>query len=167
MSRPRRQVVDAAAVETDFAGVGRVERAQQVQQRALARAALADDRQKLAAADFQIDSAQHGNFDPALAVAFLEADGRQLHGARPVGGPRRRRHRASVSALAGRPLGSHARVRRRIAVFEALLIAQGLHGMQTAARRAGRMLATTAIAIAPATIQATVNGSTIVGIFWK
>ena len=41
----RREVVDPLAVEMDFARVRRVERAQQVQQRALARAALADDRQ--------------------------------------------------------------------------------------------------------------------------
>ena len=39
----RGEVVDAVAVEVDFAGVGRVERAEQVQQRALAAAALADD----------------------------------------------------------------------------------------------------------------------------
>ena len=43
-----RQIVDPPAVVVDFALVGRVERAQQVQQRALARAALADDRQELA-----------------------------------------------------------------------------------------------------------------------
>ncbi len=47
----RRQIVDAVAFEVDLAGVGRVERAEQVQQRALAGAALADDRQELAAAD--------------------------------------------------------------------------------------------------------------------
>ena len=44
------------------------------------------------------------------------------------------------------------------------LIAQGLHGVQPSRRRAGRMLATTAIATAPATIQARSAGSTMVGI---
>ena len=43
-----RQVVDPLAGVIDFALVGRIERAQQVQQRALARAALADDGQELA-----------------------------------------------------------------------------------------------------------------------
>ena len=44
------QVVDPVALEMDLALVGRVERGQQVQQRALARAALADDGHEFAAA---------------------------------------------------------------------------------------------------------------------
>ena len=47
-----------------------VERAEQVQQRALARAALADDRQELAVVDVEIDAAQHRDFDLPLAIAF-------------------------------------------------------------------------------------------------
>jgi len=43
VARVRRQVIDAASVKRNLAFVRRVERAQQVQQRALARATLADD----------------------------------------------------------------------------------------------------------------------------
>ena len=68
----RRQVVDPSAAEMHLAAVGRVERAQQVQKRALARAALADDRQELAPADFEIDTPQHRNLDVSLAVAFFQ-----------------------------------------------------------------------------------------------
>ena len=62
----------------DFALIGRVERAQQVQQRALARAALADDRQELARPNAQTHAAEHGHFDRAFAVALVQVDGRQL-----------------------------------------------------------------------------------------
>ena len=68
------QIVDPPPVEMHFAGGRGVERAQQVQERALARAALADDRQELAAADFEIDAGQHGNLDRPLAIVLLQAD---------------------------------------------------------------------------------------------
>ena len=56
-----RQVVDAIAFEANFAGVGRVERREQVQQRALAAAAGADDGDELALVNRELDALQHGN----------------------------------------------------------------------------------------------------------
>ena len=52
-----------SAVEADLALVGGVEGAQQVQQRALAGAALADDGQEFAAADAQAHPLQHRDFE--------------------------------------------------------------------------------------------------------
>src|SRR6516165_11702410 len=46
-----------------------------MQQRALSRARLADNRNEFAAADFDVDSAQHGNFVLTLAVRLLDGDG--------------------------------------------------------------------------------------------
>ena len=72
------EVVDPPAGVVDFALVGRVERAQKVQQRALAGTALADDRQKLAATDAQAHAPQDRHFDRALAVALVQVDGEEL-----------------------------------------------------------------------------------------
>lgn len=52
--------VEALAVEDEFAGVGQVERADEVEQRALAAAARPDDGDGLAARDFEREAAQHG-----------------------------------------------------------------------------------------------------------
>ena len=73
-----RKVVDPLPAVIDFALVGRVERAQQVQERALARAALPDDRQKLALADAQAHAPEHRHFDRALAVALVQVDRQQV-----------------------------------------------------------------------------------------
>ena len=73
------QVVDAMALEVDFAGVGLIERAEQVQQRALAAAAGADDRHELALADLEVDALQHGDLERRLAVALEQAAAGQVH----------------------------------------------------------------------------------------
>ena len=52
--------VEALAVEEEFAGVGQVERADEVEQGALAAAARPDDGDGLAARDFEREAAQHG-----------------------------------------------------------------------------------------------------------
>src|SRR5436190_1602320 len=52
----RGKVVDAMAEEMNFAGGGRVERAQKVQERAFARATLPDNGQELALPHFQIQA---------------------------------------------------------------------------------------------------------------
>ena len=70
----RRQVVDASAVEEDFALVGPVEGAEQVQQRALAGAGGADDAEELARLDLQIEAAQHFRLDGVLAVGLVQLD---------------------------------------------------------------------------------------------
>ena len=67
------QVVDPQAVELDGAGVGRVEQAEQMEERTLARAAGPDDGDELAALDLQVDPAEYRHFVPALAVRLLEA----------------------------------------------------------------------------------------------
>ena len=64
------QVVDPLAVEQHLARFGRVEQAQQVQERALARAAGPHDRDHLAALDLQIDPAQNGDLVLALVIAL-------------------------------------------------------------------------------------------------
>ena len=71
------QVVDPPAVEVDFALVRGVERAQQVQQRALARAALPDDRQKLALADAHAQRRAARAPHRPLAVALVQVGGGQ------------------------------------------------------------------------------------------
>jgi hypothetical protein len=61
-SRSRRadeSPVDPRAAELDRARVGRVEQAHEVQQRALARAALAHDRDELAGREVEVHTPQH------------------------------------------------------------------------------------------------------------
>ncbi len=72
------QVVEPFAVEQDFADVGRVEQAQQMQQRALSRAGLADDRKEFALFRADIDAAEHGDFVLALAVGLLDRGRRDV-----------------------------------------------------------------------------------------
>src|SRR5687768_1537299 len=64
-------------VEPDFARCGLVERAQQVEQRALPRAARADDRHELAAAHGEIDAGQHLD-EVAVAAGVHLAEGVRL-----------------------------------------------------------------------------------------
>ncbi len=94
-----RQVVDALAVEMDFAGVRPVERGQQVQQRALARPALTDDRQELAVAHLEVDAAQDRNLDLPFAIALFQFDRSQLQ--RPRGRAGRRQSESDPAACAG------------------------------------------------------------------
>ena len=51
ISLPHRNVIDPLLLEVDLPFVRLIQRAQQMQQRAFARTALPDDRQKLATAD--------------------------------------------------------------------------------------------------------------------
>jgi len=62
---------DVLAVQLDAARGRRVQAAHQVQQRALAGAGGADDRQRLAGADVEVDAVQHGEVD----APFMEALG--------------------------------------------------------------------------------------------
>src|SRR5262245_18838831 len=71
----RSEIVDPLALEVNFAGVGRVERAEQMQQRAFAAAALTHDRLEPAFADRKIDSLKHRHDELALAIALLQAAG--------------------------------------------------------------------------------------------
>ena len=72
------QVVDPLAVEQDRAGVGRVEQAEHVQQRALARAAGPDDRHELAVLDLQVDPPEHRDRRLPLPVALLQPARREV-----------------------------------------------------------------------------------------
>src|SRR5258708_7940205 len=75
VARTRRQVVDPLIVERDFAHVGAVKQPQQVQERALSRARLPDNRNELAPPDFDVDPAQDGNLVLTLAIRLLDGDG--------------------------------------------------------------------------------------------
>src|SRR5262249_39124953 len=69
-------------LKQDFSRVGQIERTQQMQQRALAAAALADDGDEFALADLKIDPFQHRDDELAFAVALFEAaGGKQRSGA--------------------------------------------------------------------------------------
>ena len=74
MSRPAvEQVVDAIAFKVNLALVGRVERGEEMQQRALATTAGSDDGDELAFANGELDALEHGNLQRALAVALADA----------------------------------------------------------------------------------------------
>src|SRR5262245_41497134 len=66
------QVVDPPAIELNRPTVGLIERAEQVQERALARARSADDAQELAGLNVEVEPAQDRNDDLVAAVAFVE-----------------------------------------------------------------------------------------------
>jgi hypothetical protein len=80
----RGEVVDAAATKVNFAGVGGVERAEQVQERAFAAAALANDGNESAFADLEIDALEDRDDELGFAVGFFEAGGGEERGG--VGG---------------------------------------------------------------------------------
>ncbi len=73
----RRRIVDALAVQTNTPMIRLVERAEQVQERALAAAGSADDAKKLAVMHLQIQPAQHARLDRVLAVGLVKANGSQ------------------------------------------------------------------------------------------
>ena len=52
-----------------------VERAEQVQQRALAGAGRADDAQELAVRDVEVEAVEHRHLDGVLAIGLVEIDG--------------------------------------------------------------------------------------------
>src|SRR5688500_19139402 len=79
-----RQVVVPATGEMNLAAVGRVEGGEQVQQRALAAAALADDRRESPWRNLQIDAAEDGDFDLPLAKALDEPLGCQERRSRGI-----------------------------------------------------------------------------------
>ena len=83
------KVVDTRSVVVDLARVRPVQQSQQVQQRTLARAAGADDRDELAGLDVEIDVFEDGNLDLPFAIAFAQCEGLQ---------PRRSGRAASASA---------------------------------------------------------------------
>src|SRR5262245_19509162 len=76
----RRQAVDASPVEADRPLIRLVEGAHQVQQRALARARRADNREELAIAHLELDALQHLHLDGVLAVGLLQSlNGEHFH----------------------------------------------------------------------------------------
>ena len=68
---------DTCKLHVDGAVVGLVERAQQVQERALAGARGADDAQELAGIDLQVEAAQHAHLVGVPAVGLVQARGAQ------------------------------------------------------------------------------------------
>ncbi len=66
------QVVDPVLLQANFPGVGRIKQTEQVHQRALATARLADDRHKLAASDTQIDPSQNRNLRRPFRIGLTE-----------------------------------------------------------------------------------------------
>ena len=78
-SRPASgQIVDPASVVVDFPLVRGIEGSQNVQQRALARAALADDGQQLALPDAEAHAMQDRDNVGPLAIALVHVDRQQL-----------------------------------------------------------------------------------------
>ena len=61
------------AADEDFPGRGRIEPAQQVQQRALAGSRGADDGEPLAGSDGKIDAEQHRHLERPAAICFAQA----------------------------------------------------------------------------------------------
>ena len=66
------KIVDPMAEEVNFTGRWRVKRSQKVQKRAFARAALANNGQKLSLPHFEVHAGQDGNVEGAYAIGFLE-----------------------------------------------------------------------------------------------
>ena len=163
----RRQVVDALAVEKDFAFVGPVEDAEQVQQRTLAGAGGADDAEEFALLYFQVEAAQHFRLDGVLAIGLLQR--------RPPTTP------ARLLAWVVSPycLFPTSRERKRAVIPCGRLCSRLVNGLfaysyrsartgwSSAARSAGKMLNSTAIPTAPMLIKITVNGCKSVGISLK
>ncbi len=88
---------DLLALEVDRAGLDRLEQVDAAEERALAAAARADDREHFAAAHLEVDAVEHDVVPEALVDA-LEADQRHSGGggrgnARVVGG---RGHRMAI-----------------------------------------------------------------------
>jgi hypothetical protein len=69
----RAQAGQILAIKQDPAGAGRVEPAEQMQQRALARARTADDGQGLAGPDVEVNTLQHGHVEPTFMEALAQA----------------------------------------------------------------------------------------------
>src|SRR5262245_19565278 len=78
-----RQVIDAPAGKLDRALIGPVQRAEQVQKRALAGTRGADDAEELALVNIELDAAQHGNGVLVFAVSFVQIAGTQKHSQPP------------------------------------------------------------------------------------
>src|SRR5262249_37294707 len=69
------QVIDATAIEIDSPLVWPIQRAEQVQERALAGAGGADDAEKFAACQLEIEPAQDWDLDGVLAIRLVQIDG--------------------------------------------------------------------------------------------
>jgi hypothetical protein len=77
IARPRSQVVDPLPLEVNFASIGSIQRPQEVQQRALAAAALPHDGNKTASAHRKIDPLEHGHNQLPFPVTFFQPLGRK------------------------------------------------------------------------------------------
>src|SRR3954467_3058815 len=71
------QAAECRAVDDDLAARGRIEPTEEVQQRALAGAGRADDRDALAALYREIDAQQHRHLQRSAVVRFGEAAARK------------------------------------------------------------------------------------------
>ena len=100
------QMIDPLPVEVDFARVRDVERGQQMEQRALAGTALADNCQHLSLADRKAHPPQHRDHDGPFLVVLFQVHRRQLGGRiaaeMPSGFP------PGLFAQQGRPGGGRA-----------------------------------------------------------
>ena len=67
------EVVDPFSFHLDLPAFGGVQEAEQVQERALARTARADDRQEFAVFDLHIDASQHRDGVPTFTIALFQA----------------------------------------------------------------------------------------------
>ena len=83
IAMPVGTVVDPLAVDQDRSRVGGVEQAQDVQERALARAAGTHHGDHLAAFDLQVDPAEDRNLVPPLPVTLAQTDRRDMSCHRP------------------------------------------------------------------------------------
>ena len=139
------QVVDALAVELDLALVGLVQRAEQVQQRALARARSCRRCSETRRRAPQVDALEHRGDDGVLAVSLVQ----------PGGGEQR-----DGSDMKTSPWGSFSRdpvgergpaLRYRVAAKQSRhhSYRSARTGCSSAARSAGRTLNSTAMATAP------------------
>src|SRR5262245_26643447 len=74
------KIIDAIAEVMTFARRWRVECSQKVQERALARAALANDGQKLSLPHLKVHACQNRNVQGAFAICFLQSVAGEMDG---------------------------------------------------------------------------------------
>src|SRR5262249_4014305 len=142
------------AVEHDLPGVRGVERAEQVQQRALPRAGRPDDAEELAGLHLQVQAVEHPHLDGMTAVSLVEGFGNKHDFLYQTAGMSRLVIHTPCRPAGSRPPFAYSNRKART-------------GWRRAARAAGNRLNTTAISTAPAFTSTTLSGSTFVGISLK
>jgi hypothetical protein len=73
VSLPGRELIYSLLLVPDFTAVGRIEGTEQMEQRAFAGSALADDCGEFASRDFEVNTLEYRDFDIPFAVALLQA----------------------------------------------------------------------------------------------